>query len=87
MDKELLKRARELDDKIREYKDNLETLKRNAHPSSSLKIEVNQCYGDMGMTYTNRVEFKGDIADLLFETIWATLKTQATLLEKQLEAL
>ena len=82
-----MRRARELDDKICRYKDDLETLNRNAHPSSSLKIEVNQCYGDMGMTYTNRVEFKGDIAEMLFEVITVNLKAQVAILEKQLEAL
>lgn len=87
MDKELLKRARELEDRISVLKKDLELLKTHPHPSSLLKIKVNQYYGDMGRSFTNDVEFKGDIADLLFEVIVTTLETQIALLEKRLEAL
>lgn len=87
MDKELLTKARELEDRIDYLKKSLERLKIHAMPSSLLKIKVNQYYGDMGRRFTNDVEFKGDIADLLFEVIVTTLQTQIALLEKQLEAL
>ena len=87
MDKELLKRARELEDRISVLKKDLERLRTHPHPSSSLKVKVNQYYGDMGRSFTNDVEFKGDIAELLFEVIVTTLETQIALLEKQLEAL
>lgn len=87
MDKELLKKAREIEDKIHELKEKLERLKIYASPSSSLKIEVNQYYGDMGRSFTNREEFKGDIADLLFTVIVKNLEVQIALLEKQLENL
>ena len=87
MDRELLKRARELEDKIREYNGDIKRLTCNAHPSSMLKIEVNQYYGDMGKSFTNVVEFDGDIAKLLFDVILSSLEIQRDLLEKQLENL
>lgn len=87
MDKELLTKARNLDDRINGLKNSLERLKIHAMPSSSLKIEVEQYYGDMGRSFTNKEEFNGDIADLLFDVIVSTLESQITLLEKQLEDL
>ena len=87
MDKELLKRARNLEDRIFALKENLERLQVRANPSSLLKIEVNQFYGDMGRSFTNMVIFKGDIAELLFMSIVKILEAQIAILEQQLDAI
>lgn len=87
MDIEKLKKARELDDEISECKKKLERLKCHANPESSLIIQVNQYYGDFGKSFTNREEFKGEIASLLFTVILKHLEVHVALLEKQLEAL
>lgn len=85
MDLEKLKKARALDDEIRECKSKLDELQRNAMPESSLIIQVNQCYGDFGKSFKNRAEFKKDLASGLFTVIIGFLKTHIALLERQLE--
>ena len=87
MDSEKLKKARKLDDEIYECKKKLERLEVHAHPESSLIIQVNQYYGDFGESFTNREEFKGEIASLLFTVIRKHLESHIALLEKQLETL
>lgn len=87
MDIEKLKKARELDDEISECKKKLERLECHANPESSLIIQVNQYYGDFLESFTNREEFNGKIASLLFTVIRTHLKTHIALLEKQLETL
>lgn len=82
-----MKKARDLDDKIRESKEALSKLQSNANPSSSLRIEVSRCCEDSVGSFTNRIEFKSDIADLLFTVIVSHLECQIALLEKQLDSL
>ncbi|MBQ9887752.1 MAG: hypothetical protein IJM41_00705 [Bacteroidales bacterium] len=87
MEKDLLAKARNLEDRIDDLRKSLDRLRIYAMPSSSLKIEVNQYYGDMGRSFTNKVEFRGDVADRLFNLIVESLKCQVTLLERELKEL
>lgn len=69
MEKETLKKAIKVYEKINELKDKKSSLLANANPSSGIEIRVKQCYGDMGKSFENFAEFDEGIANELFNNI------------------
>lgn len=69
MEKERFDKASTIDKEIYELTNKRIRLTANACPENNLEIKVNQCYGDMGMTFTNNEKFDGDIACTMFWTM------------------
>ena len=84
MEIDKLEKAIKIYNEINRLRDKKEHLTANAFPSSLLEIKVNQCYGDMGKSYTNVVEFTGDIADIIFYSAIEIIDQRIANLEKEL---
>lgn len=87
MDKERLEKAMRINGEIESLSDRKRRLSANAYPSSLLEIKVNQCYGDFGKSFTNKEEFKGDIADEIYSAVMNIIDNRVAQLEKELQEL
>ena len=87
MDKELLIAAQAKYSEIQNLKKARARLVANAMPSRNLEIKVNQCYGDMGMTFTNKENFSGELASDLFRAIIEIIDKRIDSLEQELDRL
>ena len=85
--KELLVEAYAKYSEIEELRRAKNHLLANAMPSSKLEINVNQCYGDMGMTFTNQESFSGELASDLFRAIIEIIDKRIDSLEQELDRL
>ena len=87
MDKELLERASCLNSNIEELTKTKRHLQANAMPSSNLRVVVNQCYGDFGESFTNRVDFKGKIAEEIYSAVMRIIDAYIEQFESELSSL
>ena len=87
MEIELLEKAASIHSEIVSLENKMKRLSANASPKSYLSITVNQCYGDMGLTYQNKEEFSGDVADEIYDAIISVIETKIALLKNELEKL
>ena len=87
MDKELLNRASYLNSNIEELTRIKRRLQTNAMPSSNLRVVVNQCYGDFGISFTNSEDFKGKIAEEIYSAIMRVIDANIESFESELSSL
>ena len=87
MDRKLLEKANELDSELRKIEVGLDRIRTNSMPSHSLKVEVDQCYGDLGRSYTNSILLTGETAVRVYHVIIEELEKVVADMTRQLEAL
>lgn len=87
MDRKLPEKANELDSELRKIEVGLDRIRANAQPSHSLKVEVDQCYGDFARSYVNSILLTGETAVRVYHVIIEELEKIVADMTRQLEAL
>lgn len=87
MDRKLLEKANGLDSELRKIEVGLDRIRANAQPSHSLKVEVDQCYGNSARPYTNSILLTGEAAVRIYHAIIDELEKIVADMTRQLEAL